>query len=402
MTRSRSPHHLALLLIGLLALALAGCGGDDDDDNPTAPEGPSDPVILVLSDGGTEEHVSAVLAGAGFDVRDGGLFHEFTGDGLADADAVIVLAGPDYGNDMDDAGEMAIVSFVHGGGGLLTTEWLTYSIDRSDYHQILQHVIPVSYAGEYGSESETYTVMENHPVTANLPQTFTTGADGQFSMVEPKAGATQLIRGNSSGHAVVAWTQTGRAIHWNMAGAYGGEDIWTPEMDQLLIDAVGYISDHGQQTITPVPLSRFRVRATNLMVIQDGDAGPNPGDFYITLRLRDASGEEEVELDAVEDVLYQVNDGNTVSVDLELTGLLPAIDGRVMRVRVQYIENDGGGLGPSVGTARTYVYDAAEDCWQSQEGAVCLRSGGQDLESLIMRSLSDGVDAELLYRVIRE
>jgi len=201
---------------------------------------------------------------------------------------------------------------------------------------------------------------------------------------------------------VVAWTQTGRAIHWNMAGVYGGDDVWTPEMDQLLIDAVGYLSDHGQQTITPVPLTTFRVEATNLIVVQDGDAGTNPGDFYITLRLRDASGEEEVELDAVEDVLYQVNDGNTVSVDLELTGLLPAIDGRVMRVRVQYIENDGGGLGPSVGRARTYVYDAAEDCWQSQEGGPCLRSGGQDLESLIMRSPGDGVDAELFYRVIRE
>jgi len=403
MTTPRPHRHLALLLLGLLTLAVAGCGGDDDNNsNPTAPTDPSDPVILLLSDGGTEAHVDSVLAAAGFDVRDGGLFHEFTGEGLADADAVIVLAGPDYSNDMDDAGEMAIVSFVHGGGGLLTTEWLTWSIERHDYHQILQHVIPVSYAGSYDSGSETYTVVEDHPVTANLPQTFTTGADGEFSRVEPKSGATPLIRGDSSGPAVVAWTQTGRAIHWNMAGAYGGEEIWTPAMDQLLVAAVDHISDHGQEAITPVPLSTFRVRATSLLVTQDGDAGSNPGDFYITLRLRDASGDEAVEIDAVEAVLYQANDGDNLSLGLEIGGVLPAIDGRVMQVRVQFIESDGGGLGPSVGTARTYVYDAEQDCWQSQEGSVCLGTGSQDLEFLEMRSVSDGVDAELLYRVVRD
>jgi hypothetical protein len=165
---------------------------------------------------------------------------------------------------------------------------------------------------------------------------------------------------------------------------------------------VGYISDHGQEAITPVPLSTFRVRATSLLVIQDGDAGSNPGDFYITLRLRDASGDEMVEIDAVEAVLYQANDGDNLSLDLEIGGVLPAIDGRVMQVRAQFIEGDGNGLGPSVGIGRTYVYDAEQDCWQSQEGSICLNTGSQDLEFLELQSVSDGVDAELLYRVIRD
>lgn len=233
--------HIALCTLALSALCLAGCGSDDDPADPGGGNN-NGPVVLVLGDGGTEDHVKSTLSGAGFQVRDGGLFHEFTGDGLDEAAAVVLLAGIEYNNDMDDRGETALVAFVGAGGGLLTTEWLAYSIERSDHHQILQSVLPVSYAGSYASGGEAYTVMLDHPVTEGLPDTFTTGSDSQYSSVAPKSGAAQLVRGSRSGHAVVTWTRGGRVVAWNMAGEYGGSNVWNGNMDQLLVNATKFVS----------------------------------------------------------------------------------------------------------------------------------------------------------------
>ena len=227
-----------VLLLCFVLATLPGCGSDDA---PTAPA-PAAPAVLVLSDGATEVHVSATLKAAGFDVRDGGLFYEFTGAGLETIDAVVLLTGKDYNNDMDDRGEAGLAAFVAQGGGLITTEWLNYSIDRSNYHQLLKPVVPVSYGGSYAGGSETYSVVTDHPVTAGLPATFTTPDDNQFSVVAPKTGATQLVRGDRSGAAVVTWTQGGRVVSWNMAGEYGGPDVWNADMDQLLVNAVGYVA----------------------------------------------------------------------------------------------------------------------------------------------------------------
>jgi len=244
--RPRRAHGALLLLsLALAALPLTGCGSDDAPTSPEAHEEPAPPTVLVLADGQTEGHVTSTLTAAGYEVRDGGLFYEFTGEGLGDVDAVVLLTGYDYNNDMDDQGETALVEFVGAGGGLLHTEWMVYSIARSEFHQIIQAIIPVTYGGSYSSGSETYTVMVDHPVTENLPATFTTGDENEFSHLSRRPGAVQLIRGSESGPAVVTWTQGGRVISWNMAGEYGGEDVWSPEVDQLLVDAVGFISHRG-------------------------------------------------------------------------------------------------------------------------------------------------------------
>ena len=228
--------------LALFALLLTGCGGDDGGPTSPTPTGETGPVVLLLGDGGSEAHVKAVLEADGFDVRDGGLFHEFTGAGLDEVDAVVLLAGVDYNHDMDDTGEAALVAFVQSGGGLVTTEWLSYSIDRTEFHRILAPILPVSYGGSYASGSETYTVVVDHPVTENVPVNFATGDDSQFSTVAPRSGATQLVRGNRSGAAVVTWTQGGRVVSWNMAGEYGGENVWNAFMDRLLTGAVGFVS----------------------------------------------------------------------------------------------------------------------------------------------------------------
>jgi len=234
-----------LLLFLILALSwavLPGCG----DDDPTGPRKPAGPTILILSDGGTEGHVASTLRAAGYSVRDGGLFYEFKGEGLADVDAVVLLAGVDYNHDMDDVGEGALVAFVNAGGGLLATEWLNYSISRANYHQVLKSILPVTYGGRYGSGSETYSMLTSHEVTKGLPDSFVTKSGMEYSVIGPRSGATQLVWGSRSGAAVVGWTKGGRVVSWNMAGQYGSDDIWNEDLDRLLVNCTHYVSRRGE------------------------------------------------------------------------------------------------------------------------------------------------------------
>ncbi len=230
-------HRTALIALALAALVLPGCGSD----NPTAPEF-TGKTILLLEDGGSEAHVKAQLRSAGFRVKSGGLFYEFTGEGLDKVDAVVLLTGVDYNHNMTQAGQDALVSFVNDGGGLLTTEWLCYSMNASSFHQTINSVIPAYYGGYYGTGSETYSVMVDHPVTEGLPPTFATGEDNQYSSLIPKSGAVRLIQGSRSSAAVTTWTRGGRVVAWNAAGEYGGENVWNADTNKLLTNSVGFIS----------------------------------------------------------------------------------------------------------------------------------------------------------------
>jgi hypothetical protein len=238
--RTNATRSVLPVFLLVLAFSVAGCG--DDDDSPTGPQQPAGPTVLVLGDDRSETHVSATLADAGFEVRDGGLFHGFTGNGLDGVDAVVLLAGYDYDHDMQDTGEAALVAFVQAGGGLLTTEWLAFSIERSGYHQVLQTILPVRYGGSYGNGTETWNVLVDHPVTENVPSSFATESSNQYSTVAPKSGATQLVRGSRSGASVVTWTRTGRVVSLNMAAEYGDRDVWNADLDQLFVDAVEFVA----------------------------------------------------------------------------------------------------------------------------------------------------------------
>lgn len=198
------------MLLLVFAFSVAGCGGDDD--SPTGPQQPAGPTVLVLGDDRSETHVRSTLAGY------------------------------DYNHDMQDTGEAALVAFVQAGGGLLTTEWLAFSIDRSGYHQVLQTILPVRYGGSYGNGSETWNVLVDHPVIENLPSSFVTESSNQYSTVTPKSGATQLVRGSRSGASVVTWTRTGRVVSLSMAAEYGDRDVWNADLDQLFVDAVEFVA----------------------------------------------------------------------------------------------------------------------------------------------------------------
>ncbi len=80
------------------------------------------------------------------------------------------------------------------------------------------------------------------PVTENLPSSFATESSNQYSIVAPKSGATQLVRGSRSGASVVTWTKTGRVVSLNMSAEYSDPEVWNADLDQLFVDAMGFVA----------------------------------------------------------------------------------------------------------------------------------------------------------------
>jgi len=390
---------MILLVACALAATLAGCSNSDS----TSP-GETAPVVLVLGDGGSETHVASVLTAAGLTVRDGGPFYEFTGAGLDEADAVVLLTGVDYSHDMNDQGEAALVGFVRSGGGLVTSEWLSYSITKSGYDQIVNVVLPVEYGGSYGSGSETMTVMEaDHPVTAGVAATFTSAGQSQWSVVAPRSDAVQLVRGSRSGAAVVAWETPGRVVAFNMAGEYGGADAWTADLDKLVANAAWWCGTGSRTAMQAAALDTLRLVARYLQIINDGDGSAgslgSPGDFYVTLRLTDDTSPDIIELARRDGMLYQGVDGQNITINQAITAIVPRIDGQTVNARVSYYENDPGGPQASVGNTMTYVYSAASGCWDRQDTDACLGSGDDDVGKVHLSGAGDPLSTYLWWRV---
>lgn len=376
----KSIHNLLLLMMLALSLAaMPGCG----DDDPTGPGNPAGPTVLVLTDDGTEDQVISTLKSAGMTVRNGGLFHEYTGDGLAGVDAVVLLAGKDYNHDMRESGQAALVAFVGAGGGLLHTEWLNYSINRSGFHQTLKNILPTTYGGSYGNGMETYTVMTEHPVTKNLPTSFRTGNTNHYSVLSPRSGARQLVRGNRSGAALVTWTRGGRVISWNMTGTYGGTEVWNADLNRLLVNATTYVAGWSEE---PVETAEFELATGFFNVTYDGDGSPgqsSEGDFYITMEVLDrGDGGGEIMV-AQNKTLVQVPDGRVMSPGLSITGEVPKNDGRRVSVLISIYENDTSGPQDMEGFGGDYVYDAGQDCWMPAGSSACnqVRTGVLRLRS---------------------
>src|SRR5688572_31165006 len=243
--RRRPP--LQPIVLALLLLA-GGCGDDDKPlaPNPPGPPGPAPLKVLILEDGRTEDGVEPILSAAGHVVTMGGNWWENDGALFADQDVIVFLCGYEYSYVMPDSVQDKLVSFVAGGGGLLTTEWLGYLVAFTTNVDRLGPILPARYSGE-SSGPETYTqAAPLHPIAAGLPNSFEVPSEWSFGITAAVADtahhAVTVIRGSTSGDAVVAGVHgSGRVVHWNMAGTYRGTNIWTTEVSTLLYNIVAYL-----------------------------------------------------------------------------------------------------------------------------------------------------------------
>jgi trehalose utilization protein len=239
MRRVRSQLALAAAL--LLAAAFApGCS----KDGPTRPPTPA-LRALVLGDGGTQDSLIPILQQSGFSVTDGGPYWDYTGTSLGQFDVLVLLCGVTYTGTIPDTVEQKILSFVGAGGGLLTTDWVSYNAAPRTRMDQVAAILPVQYTSE-GSGTETYTIaVPSHPIVSGLPSNFDVPSDWSYSMTtlstDPAKQARSVIAGSASGSAVTTGVYgTGRIVHWSMAGHYQGPNIWSPEVVKLLGNIVNW------------------------------------------------------------------------------------------------------------------------------------------------------------------
>lgn len=200
--------------------------------------------VLILEDDGTEDSVYSILTANGINTTLGGNYWEYTGAGINQYGLVIFLCGVDYGETMDTSVQQIISDYVFNGGKLLTTEWIAYGV--YDYYPLIYEILPVVYNDDWDYNEETYYKQLNHPISLSLPDSFVVPVDWSYSFTlrdtTPSKQALTIFTGSESGDAVVLGRYgSGEIIHWNMAGQYDGDSIWSPEIKTLLINIVRYM-----------------------------------------------------------------------------------------------------------------------------------------------------------------
>lgn len=200
--------------------------------------------VLILEDDGTEDSVYSILTANGINTTLGGNYWEYTGAGINQYGLVIFLCGVDYGETMDTSVQQIIRDYVFNGGKLLTTEWIAYGV--YDYYPLIYEILPVVYNDDWDYNEETYYKQLNHPISLSLPDSFVVPVDWSYSFTirdtTPSKQALTIFTGSESGDAVVLGRYgSGEIIHWNMAGQYDGDSIWSPEIKTLLINIVRYM-----------------------------------------------------------------------------------------------------------------------------------------------------------------
>ncbi|TVQ74544.1 MAG: T9SS C-terminal target domain-containing protein [Balneolaceae bacterium] len=208
--------------------------------------------IYILHDSGTQDSIAVIITDAGLNVEVGGPYWEFTNQDISEYSMVILLNGVAWTSAVPQAGQDNLRQYILNGGMMLSTEWISWS---GSTNQTLNSIIPITYGGSWSTGSETYTVMAEHPITDDLPETFVVPSGWSFSVTnrkhDPTLNAITLIHGSRSRDALVIGDfGNGSIVHWNMGGHYAGKDIWSDEVRQILINIAQFI----------VPVSRVMLQ----------------------------------------------------------------------------------------------------------------------------------------------
>jgi hypothetical protein len=195
--------------------------------------------VLVITDGATETDVANILTTAGFTVTTTVQDDQYYGTpDPNNYNAVILLNGENYGNDMPTAGQTALVNFVSNGGGFIVFEWIAYEIENGRYQSMLD-LVPITRVGG-GSDPDNYTVVASHPVTNGITSFSLTQG---YNEGNANSG-TVLLTGTQSGDAVVAKEYgLGKIVGFASAGNYNGyQPFLEPNMQLLLVNSVNWVA----------------------------------------------------------------------------------------------------------------------------------------------------------------
>jgi hypothetical protein len=223
--------------VGLVALALLSGGL-----RPVKADS-----VLLLSTGVSAEDNAVVnlLEADGHTVTIGPYYGTYSGSNLSGYSAVILLQNNNGdGENIPVAGQTALVSYVNGGGGLLTGEWTDWNIAALGWNQTLKAVIPVIPTSSFDYNSPiTYSVATpNAVLNSGLPSSFTFNADdvgGTETYFQPRTGAT-VYYGSSYGDGVIGWNYgSGRVL--SLSTLAGQTELANPNYGRLFSNGVFWV-----------------------------------------------------------------------------------------------------------------------------------------------------------------
>jgi PEP-CTERM motif len=161
--------------------------------------------------------------------------------------------------DMPAAGQNALVSFVNGGGGLVTAEWLVWKVASSSSTQLtaiapLLPIVPTSSFDSTATGSFGVTTA-NATLNAGLPSSFSTplesigGTQTQFTTLRP--GATSYYANN--GFIGVAGTTSGagRVLSFNTVNGQG--QVADANFGRLLSNSMTWAANASSAVTAPEP-----------------------------------------------------------------------------------------------------------------------------------------------------
>jgi len=204
--------------------------------------------VLVIKDGSTEFDIANILRAEGISVDIANVMdHQWDGTNPSpyNYETVIVPDGfSDWSLGMPVQGQNTLVNYVNNGGGVIITGWVHYEFLNGRYQNMGDLILLRRTSGSVAAEQ--YTVVQNHPVTENLPNNFQVPQHG-IDQCNLHSGMT-VITGSVAGQAVaVKEYGDGRIVDYSMCGNYDNLHpfLASNELKQLLIDSVRWTAGKG-------------------------------------------------------------------------------------------------------------------------------------------------------------
>lgn len=175
---------------------------------------------------------------------------------LSNYDVVVLSVGTEWEQDMPIDGQVALISFVTNGGGLVTGEWLVWSIKSGSFQYLKQMVPAASIKGKFVSATSTiYIANKKKPdsiLNNGLPCYFrfpTANIDGSESLFKKKRGATEYYRSSAAKwlNGVVGWVKGGRVISFSTIFSF--IELSDKNYEPLFVNAVEWAGASTPQSL---------------------------------------------------------------------------------------------------------------------------------------------------------
>lgn len=217
--------------------------------------------VYVTDSGNTtaDAAVVSLLASFGHTVTLGVPFTAFDGtQSLAGINAVYLQVNYNWNTgDMPTAGQTALVNFINGGGGLVTTEWALWNAATANQFATLAPLFPVvpTTLFDFAVTGTFNQATANTTLNNGLPGSFTTdlgsigGTESHFTTLRP--GATSYYTNNEFIGVAGINAGSGRVLSFNTVNA--DVQIADPNFGRLLSNSMYWSAGVAISATAPEP-----------------------------------------------------------------------------------------------------------------------------------------------------